>query len=133
MQNDGTTSHDRVWQTLAEFTLTGEPGSESQAVEGVIQAVRDLRLPSAQLERLKVSVTEAALNAAQRCNTARQFGALVSIRVLASNTTGVSRQWTQGWGFFLIEGARNNARTMGDKACYLIEVFLYLEGDRQHD
>ncbi len=128
--NDVTTSHDRAWRTLAEFTLTGEPGSESQAVEGVTQAVHDLHLPSAQLERLKAIVAEAALNAMRRCNALHPAGALVFIRVLASNTNGVSRQWTQGWGFFLIERAMNDARTMGDKACYLIEVYLYLEGNR---
>ncbi len=126
-QNDVTTSHDRAWQTLAEFTLTGEPGSESLAVEGVVQAVRDLHLPSAHLERLKAIVAEAALNAMQRCNTIPQSGALISIRVLASRANAVGQQ---GWGFFLIERALNDARTRQDRSCRLIEVFLYLEGDR---
>ena len=129
-QNDGTTSPDRAWQTLAEFSLTGEPGGESQAVEGVTQAVRDLHLPSAQLERLKAIVADAALNAMQRCNTLHQPGARVSIRVLVSNANRVSRRWTRGWGFFLIERAMDDAHAAGGRACYLIEVFLYLEGNR---
>ncbi|MGH2591931.1 MAG: hypothetical protein ACRDGG_00275 [Anaerolineae bacterium] len=123
--NDATTSHDRAWQTLAEFTLTGEPGSESLAVAGVVQAVHDLHLPSAQLERLKAIVAEAVLNATRRCNDLSQPGASVAIHVRASNANVTSRQ---GWGFFLIERAINDARTMGGRACYLIEVFLYLEG-----
>jgi len=129
-QNDGTTSPDRAWQTLAEFSLTGEPGGESQAVEGVTQAIHDLHLPSAQLERLKAIVAEAALNAMRRCNALHPAGPLVFIRVLASQASAVGRQLNHGWGFFLIERAMNDARTMGDKACYLIEVFLYLEGNR---
>jgi len=115
---------------LAEFTLTGEPGGESLAAEGVIQAVRDLHLPSAQLERLKAIVAEAARNAMQRCSTISQPGVGVSIRVLASNSNGVTWQGTQGWGFFLIERATNDARTIRGRTCYLIEVFLYLEGAR---
>ena len=128
--NDVTTSHDRAWRTLAEFTVTGEPGSESLAVDGVVQAVRDLHLPSAQLERLKAIVAEAARHAIQRCGTMHQPGARVSIRVLASSTHVVSRRWTRGWGFFLIERAANDAHTMRGTVGYLIEVFLYLEGDR---
>jgi len=125
--NDVTTSHDRAWQTLAEFTVTGESGSESLAAEGVVQAVRDLHLPSAQLERLKAIVAEAARNAMRRCNDLSQPGASVAIRVLTSNANVTGRQ---GWGFFLIERAINDARTTRGRACYLIEVFLYLEGDR---
>ena len=129
-QNDVTTSHDGAWQTLAEFSVTGEPGSESLPAEGISQAVRGLHLPSAQLERLKAFVAEAARNAMQRCSTIPQSGAVVSIRVLASNANGLSRQSTLGWGFFLIERAINDARATSGRACYLIEVFLYLEGDR---
>lgn len=141
-----------AWQTLDEFTLPNELDSERLALLKVTEAVRDLRLPAAHLERLKTAVAEATLNAIEHGNRLRpDLPVLIRVQVsekalrvcvtdqgkngpfpkpeapnLEAKLSG--QQALRGWGFFLIEKMIDSLRVTGDKAQYTIELFLYLEG-----
>ncbi|HZY64548.1 MAG TPA: ATP-binding protein, partial [Rubrobacteraceae bacterium] len=70
-------------RTLADFSLSSEPGNERGAMERVAGAVRDLDLDPRMLERLKTAVSEATMNAMEHGNDYRPE-VPVAIRVLAS-------------------------------------------------
>lgn len=123
-------AHDRTWHTLAELTLPGEPGDERRAMEHVVEAVRELSLPPACLERLQAAIAEAVLNAMRRGNTPRP-AASVSIRVLRSGAGVASQQPAQGWGFFLVARIADRAKGADDGARHIVELFLYSEHDKQ--
>src|SRR5215208_5402670 len=69
---------------LAEFELASEPGNEREALERVADAVADLDIEPARLERLKTAVAEATMNAMEHGNRYRADQP-VAIRVLASS------------------------------------------------
>jgi anti-sigma regulatory factor (Ser/Thr protein kinase) len=140
-----------AWQTLAEFSLPSQPGSDRMAREQITTALRTLNLSPADLERLKTAVAEATLNAIEHGNRFRPDRP-VAIRILASvKTVTVSitdqghgpipepqspdlaakvagQQSPRGWGFFLIEKMVDDFRISGDETHHTIELFLYLEG-----
>ena len=84
------------WRTLAEFTLASEPGNERQAMERVVEVVRDTGLTEARLKQLGTAVAEATMNAMEHGNN-YQADLPVSIRVLASESA-VSAQITDHGG-----------------------------------
>lgn len=140
-----------AWQTLAEFSLPSQPGSDEAAIDQVAAAVQALQLSPLSLARLKTAVAEATLNAIEHGNRSRP-DLPVSIRVLVSDKTLLvrvtdqgrgpipkpeapdlaakvaGRQPLRGWGFFLIEKMMDDLRVTGDEAHHTIELFLYLEG-----
>ena len=143
-----------AWQTLAEFTLPSQPGYDRQARTCVAEAVRQLDLPVAHLERLKTAVAEATLYAIEHSAQYRSDLPVV-IRVLISDKTlptqiigqgngssisspetpdlaaGLANQQaSRGWGFFLIKRMRDDLRIIGAEAHHTIELFLYLEGGK---
>lgn len=155
MMNQSSLSPNPTWQTLAEFALPSQLDSEHLALLKVTEAVRELRLPAAHLERLKTAVAEATLNAIEHGNRSRpDLPVLIRVQVsqkalrvcvtdqgsglsaepatpdLAAKLTG--RQPLRGWGFFLIEKTMDHLRLSGDDAHHTIELFLYLEGG-SHD
>jgi anti-sigma regulatory factor (Ser/Thr protein kinase) len=140
-------------QTLAEFALPSEPGNEWQAMEQVVEAIKELDLPDRHLERLKTAVAEATMNAMEHGNDYRPE-VPVTIQVLASETAlsvritdeggGVpipepespdleakldSQQTPRGWGLFLIENMVDEMCITGDEACHTVELIFYLKGD----
>ena len=150
--NHGTPSvqspREYLWQTLIEFTLPGEPGSERLAVDRVAQAVQRLNWSAAQLEQLRLALARAARKAAE-CNCRYDSDGSLLIRVLApendpttqeANQAGgqptqrqmadrqvqpVGRPPSHGWGFFLIEKAAPDSDGAGR---HLLELFLYPGG-----
>lgn len=140
------------WQTLADFTLPSQPGSDRQAREQVAVAVESLKLPPAYLERLKTAVTEATLNAIEHGNRNRSdlpvtIRVLVSEKALAVQITDqghepipplaepdlvskvAGQEPTRGWGLFLIERMVDDVQIIADEAHHTVELFLYLEGN----
>jgi anti-sigma regulatory factor (Ser/Thr protein kinase) len=130
------------WQTLADFTLPSQPGSDRQAREQVAVAV----------ERLKTAVTEATLNAIEHGNRNRpelpvNIRLLVSEKALAVQITDqghepipslpepdvaskvAGQEPTRGWGLFLIERMVDDLQITADEAHHTVELFLYLEGN----
>lgn len=151
MMNQSNPSPNPTWQTLAEFALPSQLDSEQLALLKVTEAVRELHLPAAHLERLKTAVAEATLNAIEHGNRSRpDLPVLIRVQVsqkalrvcvtdqgsgfrakpaapdLAGKLSG--RQPLRGWGFFLIEKTMDDLRLSGDDAHHTIELFLYLEG-----
>lgn len=148
---------DPRWQTLAEFTLPNEPGSEHLAVQQVAAAVRGLYLPSARLKRLKATLAQAVLNIREH-ETKNRPDWPVSIRVLALGAraamavpetdqeqagpmsepeipdpeTRLTDQPSRGgWGFFLIDKRVDELGVTGDRPHHILELFLYLEVEQR--
>jgi hypothetical protein len=140
--------HEHTWQTLIEFTLSREPGSERLAVDRVVAAVQRLNWPAAQLEQLRQAFAQAARRAAE-CSCRYDLERGLVIRVLIPENDPASRDAyrggdrptqcqapkrearqvgrppTRGWGFFLIEKAAPDPDGVGR---HLLEVFLYPGG-----
>lgn len=137
------------WQTLIEFDLSSELGSERLAVERVVQAMHRLNWPAVQLRQLKLALAQAIRKAAD-CSCRYSPAGALTIRVLIPETGPTTRETDQpydvstpppapqvdaqqttqypsrGWGFFMIEKTvpSSDSRDVG----YLIELYLYPEG-----
>jgi anti-sigma regulatory factor (Ser/Thr protein kinase) len=115
---------------LAAFTVTSEPGNERLVMARVTEAVADIEMAPARLERLKTAVAEATMNAMEHGNeyradrpvSIRVLGSADSVRVQVSDLGGVTklpeaevpdleaklagRQKPRGWGLFLIQNSK---------------------------
>ena len=143
------------WRILAEFTLDGATGNESQTMDRVARAVQDLNLLPRRAEQLKMAVKEAALNAIDR-RVQHGSECAVLIRLLVSKKTApghipndasgslkpipappeakrVGHQLPGGWGFFLVERRVDHTHLTGKETQHVIETFLYLEGEPSED
>jgi hypothetical protein len=121
-----------MWRTLAAFTLTHEHGGENVAAERSLDAVGDLDLPPACLERFKAAVTEAVRHAMSH-SSAHRSDWPVSIRVLVSNAGATASvpgcgQTHLGWGFFAVKKMIKDSPDARDVPQYEIEFYLYREG-----
>lgn len=146
----GGLTHER---TLAEFELPSEPGNERKAMERVADAVEELALPGARLDRLKTAVAEATMNAIEHGNTFRPE-LPVSVRVVGSDealTVQITdrgggqpipdaetpdldaklagEQSPRGWGLFLIKNMVDDVRVTDDGTHHTVELILYLKGE----
>jgi anti-sigma regulatory factor (Ser/Thr protein kinase) len=144
--------HAQTWQTLAEFDLSGEPGSEDRLAERIAEAVRGLEWPAAHLKRLKLVLVRTLANAIEH-SRAHDSKATPIIRVLIPRNSRLARGTDQaraestqlpatarpaqpsrqtpsrGWGFFLIE---KTVQSPGrHEVRHLIELYLYPEGDKR--
>ena len=145
---NGTAAAERL---LADFTLPSEPGNERLALQRVADAVHDLELPPARLERLKTAVAEATLNAIEHGNQNRAE-LPVRIRVTASaerlvvqvTDQGGERaipeepeapdleaklaglQKPRGWGLYLIKHMVDELHVWSDQRHHRVELVLRL-------
>jgi anti-sigma regulatory factor (Ser/Thr protein kinase) len=144
-------AHDGT-RVLADFEIASEPGNERAAMERVAEAVRDLRLEPARLERLKTAVAEATMNAIEHGNK-NQADLPVTIQLLASPVELAVRvtdhgggqaipepeepdiesklegeQTPRGWGLFLIKNMVDDLRVTSDDTHHTVELVLKLEG-----
>jgi hypothetical protein len=141
-------AHQHTWQTLIEFDLSTEPGSERLAVGRVIEAVQRLNWSAMHLEQLKLALAQAARRAME-CSCRYDAEAPLVIRVLipeddpatgeADQASGeptehqvaergaqqVGRPPSRGWSFFLVEKAVPGPAGAG---WHLLELFLYPGG-----
>ena len=142
-----------TWEPLAEFQVDSQPGNERQAIHLLNEAVKELGLPDARLERLKTAVGEATMNAMEHGNK-YQDDLPVFIQVLTS-ADGVAvhvtdqggesdipeaatpdleakltgQQSPRGWGLFLIKNMVDEMQVSRDKNQHTIELVLHWEGD----
>ena len=141
-------------KTLLEIQLPSEPGRERQAMDEVSQAVANLGLSKARLDRLKTAVAEATMNAMEHGNHYRSE-IPTSIRVQTSADTLVVQitdrggdkiipeieapdleakltglQSPRGWGLFLIKNMADDMRLSSDQTHHTIELIFYLKGDQ---
>ena len=121
-----------TWQTLIEFSLSNQPGSERLAVERVAQAIQGLNWSAAQLEQLRLALAQAARKAAEcSCRYASDEALLIRVLIPEDDpATGEAdqaggRPASRGWGFFLIEKAAPDSNSAGR---HLLELFLYPGG-----
>jgi anti-sigma regulatory factor (Ser/Thr protein kinase) len=140
-------------RTLANFALSSEPGNERQAMEQVVEAVKELGLSNRRLERLETAVAEATMNAMEHGNS-YQSGSPVTIQVFASETVLsvcitdeggdtpipepespdleaklASQQTPRGWGLFLIENMVDQMCITSGDSYHTVELLLHLKGD----
>ena len=143
-------------RTLAEFELASEPGNERQAITRIDEALKELDLPRAQLDRLKTAVGEATMNAMEHGNQYRPEHPVsirlsvspdsVSVRVtdhgggedmpepgtpdLEAKLQGT--QTPRGWGLFLIEKMVDEMRVTSDEEHRTVELVVHLKRG-EHD
>jgi serine phosphatase RsbU (regulator of sigma subunit)/anti-sigma regulatory factor (Ser/Thr protein kinase) len=138
---------------LAQFQLESVAGNERLAIEHVSEAVSELGIETARLERLKTAVGEATMNAMEHGNK-YQPDLPVSIRVSASDSAltveivdhggdkplaepdapdleaklaGI--QTPRGWGLFLIKNMVDDLRATSDGTHHTLALVMELRGD----
>ncbi|MGH2828488.1 MAG: ATP-binding SpoIIE family protein phosphatase [Actinomycetota bacterium] len=138
---------------LVEFDLPSEPGNERKALAMVADAVVDLGLPAAQLERLKTAVAEATMNAIEHGNhndplipvgiVAEVAGGDLRVRITDTGGSEIlahpeapnleakleGRQKPRGWGLFLIESMVDDLDVTSDGSTRTVELTFHLKGD----
>jgi anti-sigma regulatory factor (Ser/Thr protein kinase) len=137
-------------RSLAEFTLSSEPGNERLAMLQVADVVGSFGLEPARLERLKTAVAEATMNAMEHGNQYRP-DLPVAIEVSASDDDILVRitdhgggrlipereapdldaklaglQSPRGWGLFLIKNMVDEMRITGDETHHTVELIVRL-------
>jgi serine/threonine-protein kinase RsbW len=139
-------------RTLAELSIPSVPGNERRAMEEVARAVSGLRLPERTLERLKIAVAEATMNAMEHGNHYRAelpvlIKVLVSEADLSVKITDAGSgppvfhsetpdleaklegmQTPRGWGLFLIQNMVDDMNVTGDQHHHTIELIVHLDG-----
>jgi serine phosphatase RsbU (regulator of sigma subunit)/anti-sigma regulatory factor (Ser/Thr protein kinase) len=142
------------WRVLSEFVVASEAGNERPAMEQVADAIRDVDLSPAQIERLKTAVAEATMNAIEHGNKF-QADLPVSVRVLESPEELIvsitdrggeqpipeahvpdleaklaGLQTPRGWGLFLIKNMVDDMRVTADGHHHTVELILHRGGGR---
>ncbi len=139
---------------FAEFTIPSEPGNERLAMDRVVEATRELNLPTPVLERLNTAVAEVVMNAMEHGNHYRPDAPVVivveashgmlSVRItdqgsgqpipqgetpdLEAKLAG--KQPARGWGLFLVRNMVDDVRIISDASHHTVELILRLEGGR---
>jgi hypothetical protein len=126
-----------AWRLLVELFPSGGPGSEHQAVKRVTEAVQELGLQPAQVERIREALLEALREAKKRGNQG-QHDLPVIVRTWISgahpedpspSNSGAQqgdRRKCRGWGFFLIQ-KQGDPQVPAAEAHHVIELYLYQE------
>jgi anti-sigma regulatory factor (Ser/Thr protein kinase) len=142
-----------TWRVLAELSVPSEPGSERVATERVAEVVKGLGLSGQRLERLKIAVAEATMNAMEHGNRYRpevpvvievlSSGAELSVRVSDQGKSLVpdpdaevpdleakleGMQTPRGWGLFLIRSMVDEMHITSDEVRHTVELVMHLEG-----
>lgn len=138
---------------LAEFTVPSRPGNERLAVDQVTEAIRDVALDPARLERLRTAVAETTMNAIEHGNENRPE-LLVEVEVIAEPSALLIRisdhghggdlvdvdepdiaaklrgeQSPRGWGLFLIRNMVDDLQVVATDDRHTVELVMALEGD----
>jgi serine phosphatase RsbU (regulator of sigma subunit)/anti-sigma regulatory factor (Ser/Thr protein kinase) len=140
-------------RTLVDFELPSEPGNERIAIDRVTQAVEELELPPARVERLKTAVAEATMNAIEHGNdnepeTPVRVWALLGGSDLIVRVTDqggdkaiadieqpdieaklAGEQKARGWGLFLIKNMVDEMNVDSDGTLHTIELKFHLKGE----
>lgn len=140
-------------RVLMDLQLPSEPGNERQALKKVAEAVQELALPPAQLERVKTATAEATMNAIEHGNhndprvpvgvRALIEGNDLVVRITDAGGEDIlarpdapdleakldGRQKPRGWGLFLIESMVDEMDVASDGATRTVELTFHLKGD----
>ncbi|MDQ3772418.1 MAG: SpoIIE family protein phosphatase [Actinomycetota bacterium] len=140
-------------RVLMDLQLPSKPGNERQALKKVTEAVQELALPPAQLERVKTATAEATMNAIEHGNhndprvpvgvRALVEGNDLVVRITDAGGEDIlarpdapdleakldGRQKPRGWGLFLIESMVDEMDVASDGATRTVELTFHLKGD----
>jgi anti-sigma regulatory factor (Ser/Thr protein kinase) len=138
-------------RTLADFSVTSEPGNERLAMETVAETVKNLGFAGENMERLKTAVAEATMNAMEHGNHYRPE-VRVELQVLVTDHDLLVRitdrgsgpppkedadapdleaklegiQTARGWGLFLIKSMVDEMNITGDEGHHTVELVVHL-------
>jgi anti-sigma regulatory factor (Ser/Thr protein kinase) len=139
-----------TWRVLAKLSVSSEPGNERLAMERVAEVVKGLGLSEHRLERLKIAVAEATMNAMEHGNRYRSevpvvievlsSGADLSVRIndqggirdpapdkevpeLEAKLEGL--QTPRGWGLFLIRNIVDEIHITSDEIHHTVELVMH--------
>jgi anti-sigma regulatory factor (Ser/Thr protein kinase) len=138
-------------RTLADFSVSSEPGNERLAMETVAETASGLGFAGENLERLKTAVAEATMNAMEHGNHYRSE-VPVELQVLATERDFLVRitdrgsgppptdagdtpdieaklegiQKARGWGLFLIKSMVDEMNVTGDEGHHTVELVVHL-------
>jgi anti-sigma regulatory factor (Ser/Thr protein kinase) len=139
-----------TWRVLAKLSVSSEPGNERLAMERVAEVVKELGLSEHRLERLKIAVAEATMNAMEHGNRYRSevpvvievltSGADLSVRIndqggirnpapdkevpeLEAKLEGL--QTPRGWGLFLIRNMVDEIHITSDEIHHTVELVMH--------
>jgi anti-sigma regulatory factor (Ser/Thr protein kinase) len=143
-----------IGRTLADFSVSSEPGNERLAMETVAETARGLGFAGENLERLKTAVAEATMNAMEHGN---HYGSElpVELQVLATDRDFLVRitdrgsgppptdagdtpdieaklegiQKARGWGLFLIKSMVDEMNVTGDEGHHTVELVVHLDAE----
>jgi serine phosphatase RsbU (regulator of sigma subunit)/anti-sigma regulatory factor (Ser/Thr protein kinase) len=140
-------------RVLDEFSLPSELGNEKRAMARVIEAVGELNLPAARIERLRTAVAETVMNAIEHGNQGRRelpvdvavlaSAASLSVRVTDAGDANAlpppeppdvearldGLQPPRGWGLFLIRSMVDDLLVTSDDQRRVVELVFHLKGD----
>ena len=142
-------------RVLAEFTLPSVSGNERLVMDRVAESVSEVDIDDARRERLKTTVSEAAMNAIEHGNRFQAElpvavvvtldGKDLSVRItdhgggrditepetpdLEAKLEG--KQTPRGWGLFLIKNMVDEMHVSSDDTHHTIELVLHLEGEER--
>jgi serine phosphatase RsbU (regulator of sigma subunit)/anti-sigma regulatory factor (Ser/Thr protein kinase) len=138
--------------TLAEFSISSEPGNERLAMEEVAKIVSEAGFPLGRIERLKTAVSEATLNAIEHGNqynpslpaTIRVVKSLNRYKIFITDLGGnapipehtapdleaklAGLQSPRGWGLFLIESMVDEMKIHTDSEHHTLELVFNIAG-----
>jgi anti-sigma regulatory factor (Ser/Thr protein kinase) len=145
-------SEELPWVTLDAFDIPSQPGMERQALEQVVSAIREVNLPTDQVDRLKTAVAEATMNAMEhgnhyRAETPVRLLVRVSSERLSVSITDLGGgeihpdpdqpdleaklaglQSPRGWGLFLIKRMVDEMRVFENDQQHTVELIFNLKG-----
>ncbi len=140
---------------LLAFSLASVAGNEREAMSRVADAVAELGLADAQLERLKTAVAEATMNAIEHGNGEQaelpvEISVVTTAHALQVRITDQGgaeaipepelpdleaklegRQRTRGWGLFLIRNMVDELQVRGDERRHTVELTVHLPSSPQ--
>lgn len=138
-------------QTLASFAVASVEGNERVAIDRLVEALADIDLPMATLERLKTAVGETVMNAIEHGNRGdADLDVLIGVEVdnervivtvmdQGSGPVGpgvtpdldaklAGEQTPRGWGLFLAEQMVDEMRSIDDEH-HTVELVVFRQGE----
>jgi hypothetical protein len=131
-------NRESAWQLLLQFILPTGPAGEPQCVQRIAEAVRDLGLQPAEVERIGKAVAE-TLREATRRGGQEQYDLPALIRVWTSRADARDcrrsspdaepgdRPGSCAYGFFMIQRQEDDLQAPAGNPHRVIELYLYWE------
>lgn len=132
IENQGESNRAKLdgWHVVMDILLPNRSNLADAAVGHVTLALQPLGLSTDRLEKLKTALMEAAGQ-----THFHQPMQPVGIRVLVSHfpeaeeAEVLEKQPSSEWGFFMVEKRIAETDRGDGEAAYILQVFLYLEGE----